>query len=503
MTASELVAARARGEFTCREIVDDAISQVEARKKLKAIVQPLFDQARVDAERIDNEGHDGPLAGVPMSIKDSIDLVGTAATLGMEHRRKCFAKTDALLVQRLRAAGAIIIGKANVPQGLLLHECANPVFGRTKHPLMKERSPGGSSGGDAAAVASRCVAIGLGTDLGGSIRQPAHSCGIGGLKPTSDRLTLVGANVNFESLFGLSVVAGPLARSVDDLDLAMRALCDKTYVLQQSDETDRPWPDFREVDTSTLRVAWWNDDGYYKAAPAIERAVGEASERLAAQGVEVVSAQPPDIERAMRLFLSLVSADGLVWMRDLAKFGRIDWEVRRQMWLGRLGSTSRAVLGKLLGWTGQPTLGKLLASTGPRSASEIESLIGEANDYRQTFWDALETSAGGRVDAVLTPPHSLAALKHGSGLDLLPAASYAYLPNLLGIPAGVVPWTNVREDEQVDEKQKGLGRRDISQFRAMRNTATSAGLPVGVQVFAREWREDMVLALLKVLEHRP
>ncbi len=482
--------------MTCREIVVDAIRQVEAHKKLKAIVQPLFDQARVDAARIDNEGHDGPLAGVPVSIKDSIDLVGTAATLGMQHRRKQFAKTDSLLVQRLRAAGAIVIGKANVPQGLLLHECANPIFGRSKHPQSKERSPGGSSGGDAAAVAAHCVAIGLGTDLGGSIRQPAHSCGICGLKPTSERLTITGANVITDALFGLSVVPGPLARSVDDLDLAMRALTDKTYVAQQSDETDRPWPDFREVETRALRVAWWNDDGYFKAAPAVERATREASEQLALRGIEVVAAEPPDIERAMRLFLALVSADGLAWMRDLAKFGRIDWEVRRQMWLGRLGSTSRTVLGKLLSWTGQPTLGKLLASTGPRSASEIDSLIADAVDYRSTFWDALENSTGGHVDAVLTPPHALAALKHGSGLDLLMAASYTYLPNLLGEPAGVVPWTTVRVGEQDEDRP----RRDISQLRALRNTATSAGLPIGVQIFARGWREDIVLALLKILE---
>jgi fatty acid amide hydrolase len=243
-------------------------------------------------------------------------------------------------------------------------------------------------------------------------------------------------------------------------------------------------------------VAWWGQDGYFQAAPAVERATREASEQLAAGGVQVVAAEPPDIERAMRLFLGLVSADGLSWMRDLARHSKIDWEVRRQMWLGRLGSRSRWALGKLLSWTGQPTLGKLLASTGPRTPYEIEALETEAQSYRQAFWDALETATGGPVDAVLTPPHSLAALKHGSGLDLLPAASYTYLPNLLGVPAGVVPWTTVRNDEQHEPRSK----RDLSQFRALRNTATSAGLMVGVQVFAREWREDIVLALLKTLK---
>jgi fatty acid amide hydrolase len=490
------VAARARCEFSCRTIVHDIFKQIEANKKLKAVVQPLAEQARHDAERIDAEGHDGPLAGVPITIKDCFDVAGTTATLGMSHLADNFSQLDSPLVRRLRAAGAIIVGKTNVPQGMMLHECANPVFGRTRHPLRKNRSPGGSSGGEAAAVASFCSAIGLGSDLGGSIRQPAHSCGLFGIKPTSDRLTLVGSHVAQEALFGITMQAGPLARCTDDLDLMLRALTDFTHIPRQTDEVDRPWPDFRAVDTQGLRIAWWNDDGYFAPAPAIARATREAGEYLVRNGVEVVTVEPPEIDRAMRLFLGLIGADGLRSMREAAGHDKLDWEVRRQMWLGRISGWPRRLLGRVLDLSGQPTLGKLLASTGPRTASEIAAMQADMNDYRATFWESLEQATGGPVDAVLTPPHALVALRHGSGLDLLPAASYAYLPNLLGAPAGVAPWTMVREDEQ----HYTGSRWDIALHRAHRNSYHSAGLPVGVQVFARDWREDVVLAVLKTLE---
>ena len=490
------MAARARGEISCRAIVHDAFARIEATKHLKAVVQPLAEQARRDAERLDAEHHDGLLAGVPITIKDCFDVAGTTATLGMSHLVNNFSQLDSPLVRRLRAAGAIIVGKTNVPQGMMLHECANPVFGRTLHPERKDRSPGGSSGGEGAAVATYCSAIGLGSDLGGSIRQPAHSCGLFGLKPTSDRLTLAGAHVAQEALFGITIQAGPLARCTDDLDLTLRALTDFTHVARQVDEVDRDWPDFRQVDTQSLRIAWWSDDGFFAPAPAVARACRETSELFASRGIEVAAAAPPDIGRAMRLFLGLISADGLRSMRAAAGHDKLDWEVRRQMWLGRLSGLPRRVLGGLLKLTGQPTLGKLLELTGPRTENEIADLQTELRDYRSTFWSALEEATGGRVDAVLTPPHALAALRHGSGLDLLPAASYAYLANLLGAPAGVAPWTRVRDDEQ----RYGGGRWDLSKRRARSNTQTSAGLPVGVQIFAREWREDIVLALLKLLE---
>lgn len=182
---------------------------------INALIQPRLPAALCEAEAVTaaiaSGRPAGPLAGVPMSVKECFPVRGLVTTLGIAARRTATDTTDAAIVTRLRAAGAVIIGKANVPQAMFLHETDNPVWGQTRHPTHPDRNPGGSSGGDAALVAAGVVPLAVGTDLAGSIRQPAHACGIAGIMPQSATL---GNGGSFDTMPHLQLVrprAGLLA----------------------------------------------------------------------------------------------------------------------------------------------------------------------------------------------------------------------------------------------------------------------------------------------------
>src|SRR4030095_158525 len=219
----------ASGKFSVREVVAACIQRSKSRQGSgKACVWPRFEEALKEADLADaarSRGDTlGPLHGVPITIKESFDLAGTPTTAGLSHRSGHRAGTDAVVVARLRQAGAIVLGKTNVSQLLLHDSCRNPLYGRTNNPWQLERSPGASSGGEAATLALGGSALGIGSDIGGSVRLPAHACGVNSLKPTSGRLPLEGHISLFPTQESLLCQPGPLARSVTDLMLAMHVL---------------------------------------------------------------------------------------------------------------------------------------------------------------------------------------------------------------------------------------------------------------------------------------
>ena len=501
--ATELAHRIAAGELSSVEVVEAHLTRIaEVNPRLKALTQPLFDEARQSAAEADAVAVAArvagrslpPLHGVPVSIKDSFDVRGTAVTLGFP-KFNYVAGKDAPHVARLRAAGAILLGKTNVPQAMLLHECDNPRYGRTVHPLNEERSPGGSTGGEAALLAAGCSPLGLGSDLGGSIRQPAHACGVCGFKPTTGRVTLAG---HYRPLAGMKAIAGqpgPLARRVEDVDLAMRVLTDYRHVPRQADELPQPWHGLPRVTLDGLRVGYWCEDGVIRTAPAIIRAMNEAAAALESRGMDVVPLEPPDMRQMMRIYFGLVSADGLRSIKRLAKGNRLNWQLRRQLTMCGLARAFRLPLSLLLHLGGQRILSALLDWSGPRSSDRYWQLTAEADRYRATFWQNIAVQAGGPVDALLLPPHALCAMRHGTALDLLHAAAGCYLPNLLDAPAGVVPWTVTRSEELALP-----GGFDLVEHLARQTVAGSAGLPVGVQVMAPMWRDEVVVALMRELE---
>jgi len=228
LTALETAAAIRRGETTALQQCEAAIARIEARDgALNAVVVRDFDRAREQARTVDAGPRDLPLLGVPMTVKESYNLAGLPTNWGFTEHRDFIAGEDAELVKRLKRAGAVILGKTNVPVGLADLQSNNPIYGRTHNAIDPSRSAGGSSGGAAVALASGMVPLEIGSDIGGSIRVPAAFNGVWGHKPTYDALSSDGHS--FPRTNGARValgVCGPLARNADDLAAALDVLSD-------------------------------------------------------------------------------------------------------------------------------------------------------------------------------------------------------------------------------------------------------------------------------------
>lgn len=497
--AAELARSIASGERSARDVLETFIARIErANPRINALVVPLFDSARRAAAEADGRRERGeplgPLGGVPVSIKECFDIAGTPTTAGIPQYATHRADADALLVRRLKDAGAIVLGKTNVPELLIYLEADNPVYGRTNNPWDLERTSGGSSGGEGALIAAGGSALGLGTDLGGSIRVPAHFSGIHGLKPTPGRLPLDGT-FDGRMLTGQEAIrdaAGPLARRVDDLALAMEVLSGPAG---PGDADVPPVPLGRAADVAveSLRIGWYADDGFFPPAPALRRAVTEAADALRDRGAMVAPFRPPDVAEAMRIYLGLLSADGGGWARPVLGPGRHDRRVRDLVRLAGLPRPARAMLVSALGLAGQRRLGAAVGALGRRSVGRYWDLVADRVAYEERFLAVLDA---GRFDALICPPNATPAFTHGASYYLTMVASYGMLYNLLGLPAGVVAATRVRPEEET-EREPG---RDLIERTARRVEVGSAGLPVGVQVVARRWREDIVLAVMGALE---
>jgi fatty acid amide hydrolase len=483
MGAGDLARGIAARRFSVSEVVSAHLErQDEVQPKLNAVVVSLADQAMAAAKAADQgRPHDGQkLYGVPVTVKECFDVVGTATTAGLIGRAADLKSHDAELVTRLRAAGAIITAKSNLAQLELYVESDNPLYGRTNNPWDLARTPGGSSGGEAALVAASASALGLGTDIGGSVRVPAHFCGLSGLRATPGRLSLAGTadEALFGHVSGVPDSAGPIARSVADVKLAMDVL-------------GAPVADAR---VEGLVIGLYDDDGFMTASAAVRRATRQAAKVLEAAGARVVPFEPPAVLEALDIFYGLFTADGAAAFVKVIEGEQVDPRNRQLIQLATMSAWLRPVLGVGLAAAGQGRLSHLIMTTGLRTDEQTQALIARRDAYRKRF-DAAVASAG--VDVLLCPPNALPALKHGASADLGPASiCYSALYNLLAWPAGVVPVTRVRPGE-VDRRPAGL---DLIDRAARRVDKDSSGLPVGVQVAARPNREDLILAVMAAVE---
>jgi fatty acid amide hydrolase len=492
--ATELAAAIRRGEVPARDAVEAYIARIEAvNPSLNALVVKRYDEAREEARQIDRKRAAGeplgPLAGVPVTIKECLDLRGTAATFGLPSRKGAIAAADEKHVDRLRRAGAIVLGKTNVAQLLLHIETDSPVYGRTNHPLDPGRSPGGSSGGEGALLAAGASALGLGTDLGGSVRVPAAACGVVAIKPTSGRCDDLG---RFSIPVGQRAVAsqvGVLGRSVGDVALGLEVINGGTNPAPDGSLAPAmPLHDPAAVDLARLRVAYYTDDGAFAPAPAVRRAVDEAVATLAALGATVQRWSAPDVGQARDLFFGILVADGFAGCRRALGRSRRDPRIAKI----ELAARSKRLVDLILGASGRGRLRReIVANYGHADTDHYWQLVEAAIDYRQGFLDAFRG-----FDVIVCPAMALPAFRHGAAEELVLAGAYTCLYNVLGWPSGVVPVTRVRADEESDRPPS----KDKMEQAARETERGSAGLPVGVQVAARPWREDLVLATMRAIE---
>ncbi len=301
----------------------------------------------------------GPLSGVPVTIKECLDVAGTPSTFGVLSRRTHRAQSDDAHVARLKAAGAILVGKTNVAQLLAFVETDNPVYGKTCNPWNRDRIAGGSSGGEGAIIAAGGVPLGLGTDIGGSVRYPAAFCGIASLKPTAGRCEDRGRYSFHPGQRAIASQVGVLARHVDDVAAGLDAI-----------NGGPPIPDWRSVDMTRMRVGFYLEDGVFASSTAIRRSVAEAAEVLKDAGATVIPWQPPETARAFAMAYGILGADGMQWFRDILQGGPAHPSVNLLLMLGGKPRAMLNAMAAVAGMLGQASLARSLAAA-PRACQRI------------------------------------------------------------------------------------------------------------------------------------
>ncbi len=387
----------------------------------------------------------GPLHGVPVTIKSSIDVAGLRCETGSKLRAGHIAEADAPLVSRLKAAGAIVLGNTNVPEMLMAFETDNLLYGRTNSPWDLERTPGGSSGGEAAALAAGCSAGGVGSDGAGSVRVPAHFSGICGLKPTPGRIPATGHYPPSLGPFALLGVVGPLARTVADLQLLFEAIAGP----DKGDACAAPVPLRRlsEAELRKIRIGYFEDDGRTPVTPETRAAVRTAAEALKQQGFEVEPFRPEGLERARQL-----------------------------LWLF-FGFGARMLPGKEFEGRASNQVPALMQYALQAPLLTAEELLNAWMERDQLVIGLAEQME--KFPVLLCPVCAVPAFRHGErawtingqSISYLDAMSYTPWFNLLGNPGVVVP----------------VGR-------------SPEGLPIGVQVVARLHEEEVALAVAAQIE---
>ncbi len=421
--------------ISSREALEFYIKQIKKMNpKLNAVVQCPFESARIEAAKADDElakGHIfGPLHGVPMTIKDSFDTAGVISTAGTLGRSNFIPEQDATVVTRLHEAGAILMGKTNTSELTFTYNANNLIYGQTNNPYDLGRTPGGSSGGAAAIVAAGGSPFDIGSDYGGSLRYPAHCCGVTTIKPTSGRVPRTGHILPFGSILDSFQQVGPITRSVEDLNLILPIIAGPDWI----DPSIVPMPlgDPGAIYLKSLRVSFHTDNGIVSATPKTIDVIQKAATLLDNDGIAVEEILPPGIGQTYDLSMELWSADGGALIERLLK---------------ESGTEEHTIP-----W---------LELAKPMDATQLDALILKWYRFRSEMLSIFKN-----YDAIVCPVNAFPALPHGTIGDALRAFSYTSAYNLTGWPAVVV-----------------------------RGGTSDEGLPIGLQIVAKPWREDIALAL--------
>ncbi len=404
MTVVELSAALRRGRVTSEMVVRAYLDRIaEVNPRLNAVVQLRRDAALRAARRADALPREkrGLLHGIPITIKDSLDTAGIITTGGTKGRAAYVPKEDATVVARLRAAGAIVVGKTNTPDLTLSFETTNLVYGRTNNPYDLTRTSGGSSGGAAAIVAAGGAPFDIGSDTGGSIRLPAHFCGITGIRPTSGRVSRAGHIVGFDGHVQSLTTVGPLARSVDDLAFILPIIAGPDGV----DPHVPPVPlgDYRKVKVRGMRIAHYTVLGQLEPTAETVAAVERSVKALAKAGCKVKAVSIPDADAVYPNYAGLM-------------FGDAGGNVRRA--LARWGTTESPLFARL----------------DAMPADSVDRMTA-----RHEWWDQWRSEMLHRFadfDAIIAPVNVGPAPLHDTFER--PSAAYTQTFNIAGWPSTVV-----------------------------------------------------------------
>jgi Asp-tRNA(Asn)/Glu-tRNA(Gln) amidotransferase A subunit family amidase len=449
--AVELLSMLRRRAISSVELTQEHIREIERLDpSLHAFAdfdpERALETAREADERMASDA--GRLLGLPVTIKASISTAGYRCEVGSELHRGFTATKDAVLVERMRAAGAVILGTTNCPEFLMAYETENLLYGKTANPWSLAHSAGGSSGGEAAAVAAGMSAAGIGSDSGGSVRVPAHFTGICSIKPTSGRFPSKGHIPPGVGPFSFLGSAGPMARSMRDVSL----LFDELSGNDAGDPSGAPVPR-REVSEAELRakpIGILEDDGIVPVTAETREAVRAAAKALEARGFTVKPYRSLLLEAARRLWWVFFMRCGLMLLEPVIR-GKED----------QLSGTFRYFLDAAR--KDPPLTGEALLHAWTESDHVRSGMLEELLPY----------------SAVITPACSIPAFRHGERewtvegrkLEYFDAMRFTQWFNLLSAPAAVVP----------------VGR-------------SSEGLPIGVQIAGRPYQDEAVLKIAEMLD---
>lgn len=442
-SAVEIARSIAAREVSCVEVVTTHLERIHAvNPGLNAVVTFAEERALHEAQQADKSlaaGHScGPLHGVPITLKDSFDTEGIRSTASTEGRRHFIPDKDATAVARLRAAGAIVLGKTNTPEITIGAATESPLFGRTNNPYDQDYTPSGSSGGAAAILAAGGAALEMGSDTGGSIREPAHVCGVVGLMPSAGLVPRSGHG--FPPGLGATdfiTQVGPMARYVDDVALALEVIRGVDWL----DTATVPVPLIKPTAPASLKVAFHTHNGLVDTDPDVAATIRSVADVLTTLGVSVTEDVPSAIAEYTDIYARMRNGDG-------------GWGIRH-------------VLAK---W-GTNTPGEGLqhrlneAQTIP--VKDFVDVLIEVDAYKRAMLGFMR-----EYDAILCPPSSHPPLRHGNG-EATRYEEWTFLSayNLTGWPALV-----------------------------LRAGSTNTGLPLGVQIVGRPFEDLTVIELARLIE---
>lgn len=432
------------------ELAEEHIQEIERQNpRLQAITD--FDADRVRSQARDLmalSGPRGPLFGLPVTVKSSIAVAGLRCELGSLLRQGSVAQQDAVVVARLRRAGANILGTTNCPEFLMAYETDNLLYGRTSNPWGLDHTAGGSSGGEAAAIASGMSAAGLGSDSGGSVRTPAHFTGTCALKPTPGRIPAAGHLPPCAGPFSILGAIGPMARTIDDIDLLFR-------VLSGQDATDPvsvpvQLRSFSDNELRQVSIGYFEDDGIVPVTAETREAVRSAVQILQAHGCRVQPFRPRALERARKLWWKFFVRSGAMFLEPTLR--------------GKHDQLSPILLEFL----------SIAQQEPPLTGEELLQAWADCDKVRSELLTEMQ-----QFPVLLCPVCAVPAFRHGERswtidgqtVEYLDAMRYTQWFNLLAAPAAVVP----------------VGR-------------SPQGLPIGVQVVARPYEDELALAVAGVID---
>ncbi|KAG5851181.1 hypothetical protein ANANG_G00090330 [Anguilla anguilla] len=439
---------------------------------------------------------EGLLYGVPVSIKDNLGYKGHDSTCGVISKLEQPVDVDSVVVQVLKRQGAIPFVKTNVPQGLLNYDCSNPIFGQTVNPHNPQKTSGGSSGGEGALIAGGGSILGMGTDIGGSIRIPASFCGICGFKPTANRLSMRGSSSCCRGQkTGVSSL-GPLARDVNSLALCMKALlCEDMFALDPS-VPPMPFNEQEYLSSRPLRIGYYETDDYQLASPSMRRAVREVKELLEGAGHTLVPFSLPRVAYAMNLFTAGILGDGGATLLSNFKVGPVDPCLKSQTVPYGLPLLIKKILSFLLRPLYPRVADGMACLCGVGSVQDLWRHYADAEDY---FYEFSEEWKKQDLDVLLSPALGPAYNFRYCG-KLTCALSYTAFYNALGFPAGVVPVSKVTDADEEELKHYKGNYGDIWDRFFKQAVTGGQGLPVAVQCIALPWKDELCLRFMKEVE---